>query len=108
MFARSVSMRLKAKLRTDLTRTTEDEVLPSLAKQPDFQSKTTITVPGGTVAVPISAWDRKETAEACVREPNPNLRKPLAKVIEGPTAIQTHDVVYSTFRPLAAQNTAWA
>ena len=108
MFARSVSMRLEAKLLTDLTRTTEDEVLPSRPKQPGFQSKNTISVAGGAVAVPISAWDRKDNAEACGLEPNPHMRKPLEKIIEGSAAIQTIEVVFSTFLPLAAQAAALA
>ena len=108
MFARSVSMRLEAKLLTDLTRTTEDEVLPSRPKQPGFQSKNTISVAGGAVAVAISAWDRKDNAEACGLEPNPHMRKPLEKIIEGSAAIQTLEVIFSTFHPLAAQDAALA
>jgi heme-degrading monooxygenase HmoA len=106
MFARSVSMRLKANLLAELTRKIEDEILPLLRKQAGFQGDITLAVPGGTEAVIISVWDKKENAEAYSREPNPQLRKILEKFIEGTPAIQTYEVAHSTFHPVMAQTAA--
>ena len=103
MFARSVSMRLKANLLAELNRTIHDDVLPLLRKQAGFQGQVTLAVPGGTEAVTISLWEKKEYAEAYNRETHPQLPKTLEKFIEGPPAIQTYEVVDSTFHPLAAQ-----
>jgi hypothetical protein len=103
MFARGVSTRLKANLLAKLTRTIEDEMLPLFRKQLGFQDEITIAVRGGMEAVAISVWDNTENAEACGREPNPQLRKTLEKFIEGPPAIQTYEGVSSAFQPLAAQ-----
>ena len=106
MFARSVSMRLKANVLAELTRTIDDEILPLLQKQAGFQGGITLAVPGGTEAVIISVWDKKENAEAYTCEPNPQLRKALEKFIEGAPAIQTYEVAHSTFQPVVAQTAA--
>jgi len=103
MYARSVSMRLKANLLARLNRTIENEVLPLLQKQAGFQGQFTFAVPGGTEAVTISLWEKKEYAHACRRETHPQLPKAMEKFIEGSPAIQTCEVVNSTFHPLAAQ-----
>lgn len=102
MFARSVSMRLKANLLAELTRTIETEVLPLLRKQAGFQGQITLAVPGGSEAVAISLWERKEQAESYNRETHPRLQNSLQRFIEGPPAIQTYEVVNSTFHPMAS------
>lgn len=106
MYARSVSMRLKATLLPELVRTIEDKVLPLLREQTGFQGQITLAVPGGAEAVAISLWQKKEYAEAYNRETHPQLQKPLEKFIEGPPAIQTYEVVNSTFHPIAAEAAA--
>lgn len=101
MFARSVSMRLKVNLLAELTRTMEADFLPLLRKQVGFQGQITLAVPGGTEAVAISLWEKKEHAESYNRETHPQLQKSLEEFIEGPTAIQTYEVINSTFHPMA-------
>ena len=106
MFARSVSMRLKANLLAELARTIEVEVLPLLRKQAGFQGQITLAVPGGTEAVAISLWEKREHAESYNRETHPQLQRTLEKLIEGSPAIQTHEVVNSTFHPMEGSSSA--
>lgn len=106
MYARSVSMRLKANLLAELTRTIEADVLPLLRTQTGFQGQITLAVPGGTEAVAISLWEKKEHAESYNRETHPQLQMTLEKFIEGSPAIQTYEVVNSTFHPMAGSSIA--
>ena len=94
-------MRLNANLLAELTKTIEVEVLPLLQKQAGFQGQITLAVPGGTEAVAISLWEKKEHAESYNRETHPQLQKSLEKFIEGSPAIQTYEIINSTFHPMA-------
>jgi len=102
MFARSVSIHLKPNSGSEFTRTINDEVIPLLRKHKGFLDEIALVVPGGTEAVGISLWDRKETAEAYKRDTYPQVQKALAKVIEGTPAVQTYEVTNSTFHKIAA------
>jgi hypothetical protein len=102
LFAQSVSMRLKANLLAELTRTIEDEMVPWLRKRTGFRDQVALAVPGGAEAVAISLGEKKEYAKAYNRETPPPLQKTLKKFIEGPRAIQTYEVTGSTFHPIAA------
>ena len=106
MFARSVSMHLKANSVAEFTRTINDEVLPLLRKHKGFLDEIVLAVPGGTEAVGISLWDRKETAEAYNRDTYPEVQKALAKVTEGTPAVKTYEVTNSTFHKIAARAAA--
>ena len=106
MFTRGVSMRLMATLLAEHTKTIEDAILTLLRKQVGFQGQITLDVPGSTEAVTVSLWDKKENAEAYNREINPQLRKTLEKFIGRAPAIQTDEVVSSTFYSIAAQTAA--
>lgn len=102
MFARSVSMHLKANSAGEFTRAIEDKVIPLLRKQKGFLDEIVLTGPGGTEVMGISLWDRKETAEAYNRDTYPEVQKALANVIEGTPALQTYEVTNSTFHKVAA------
>jgi len=54
MFARSVSMRLKANSVGEFTLTLENEVIPLLRKQKGFQDEISLVDPNGTEALAIS------------------------------------------------------
>ena len=64
MFARTVTVRLKANAVGDFTRTLENEIIPILRKQRCFQDEMILVTPDGTEAVGISLWDNKQSAEA--------------------------------------------
>jgi hypothetical protein len=106
MFARHVSMRLKANTLTEFNRTIENEVIPLLQKQEGFRDEVVLRNSGGTETVGISFWDQKENAEAYNRNIYPEVQKLLAKVIEGTPQVQTYEVARSTVHKFAARATA--
>ena len=106
MFARSVSLRLKANSIAEFTRTINDEVIPLLRKHKGFLDEIVLAAPGGTEAVGISLWDRKESAEAYNRDTYPEVQKALTKLIEGTPAVKTYEVTNSTFHKIAVQAAA--
>ena len=101
MFARSVSMHLKPNSVTEFTRTLEKEIIPLLRKQKGFQDEITFVTTGGSEAVGISLWEKKENAEAYNHGIYPEVLKALAKVVEGIPGIQTYVVSNSTFHKIA-------
>jgi hypothetical protein len=106
MFARHVSMRLKANTLTEFNRTIENEVIPLLQKQEGFKDEVVLRNSVGTETVGISFWDQKENAEAYNRNIYPEVQKLLAKVIEGTPQVQTYEVARSTVHKFAARATA--
>lgn len=102
MFARNVSISLKANSVGEFTRTFENEVVPLLRKQKGFQDSVSLVDLNGTEAVAISFWDRKENAEAYNRGAYPEVQKALAKVLDGTPQVKTYEVSNSTFHKIAA------
>jgi heme-degrading monooxygenase HmoA len=102
MFARNVSIHLKPNSSVAFTKQIENETVPMLRKQEGFQGELTFLVPGGTEAVAISLWDKKENAEAYARSGYPEVLKNLNKFVEGTPKIQTYEVANSTFHKVAA------
>jgi hypothetical protein len=102
MFARSLSIRLKANSIAEFTQLIETDSIPTLRKQKGFQDEITFVVPGGAEAVAISLWDKKENAEAYSRDTYPGVLKALAKVVEGTPQVRTYEVCNSTFHKMAA------
>src|SRR6266704_5637562 len=64
MYARNVTLHIKANKSAEFTRTLETDVLPMLRKQAGFKDEITFVAPDGAAAIAISLWDRKESAEA--------------------------------------------
>ena len=106
MVARHVSMHLKPNSVAEFTRTLDQEIIPVLRKLRGFQDEIAFVVPGGTEAVGISLWDRKEDADAYNRRTYPQVLKTLARVVEGNPYIQTYEVSNSTFHKLVARAAA--
>lgn len=106
MFARCVSMHLKAASVGEFTRAIEDEVLPLLRKQKGFLDEIVLAGPGKTEALGISLWDRKESAETYNRETYPQVQKALQNVLEGTPVVKTYEVTSSTFHKIAAHAAA--
>ncbi len=103
MFARNVSMRLKANSVAEFTQTLEKEIIPLLRNQKGFEDEIAFVVPGGMEAVAISLWDQKENAEAYNRGTYPEVLKALAKVVEGTPQVHTFEVSNSTWHKIAAR-----
>jgi hypothetical protein len=102
MFARSVSIHLKPNGLAEFSRVMESEAIPLLRRQRGFQDEITFFIPGGSEAVEISLWDRKEDADAYGRKACPGLAKALENVVEGDSEVRTYAVSNSTFHKIAA------
>src|SRR2546427_11581450 len=104
MYARYVTLNLRATPAPEFTRTLETDVLPLLRKQSGFKDEITFVAPDGAEAIAISLWDRKENAEAYGRDTYPEVLKSLAKVIEGTPEVLNYEVANSTCHKIAARN----
>lgn len=104
MYAREVSLQLKANTGSEFTRAIEEDILPLLRKQPGFADELTFLAPGGTRALAISFWDGKESADNYAHNTYPQVLKGLAAVVEGTPVVQTYEVSNSTFHKIASHN----
>jgi hypothetical protein len=104
MFARNVSLHLKANTAREFTRTLEKDVLPLLRKQTGFKDEISFVTPDGSAAVAISLWDRKEDAESYSRDTYPQVLKSLTKVVDGTPMVAAYEVSNSTFHKIASSN----
>ena len=104
MYARNISLHLKANTAREFTQTIEKDVLPLLRKQNGFKDEISFVAPDGAVAVAISLWDRKEDAESYSRDTYPQVLKSLSKVVEGTPTVAAFEVSNSTFHKIASSN----
>src|SRR5437773_3145647 len=102
MYARNVTLSLKAKSGVEFAQTVEKDVLPVLRRQQGFKDEMTLLAADGTSAVAISLWDKKESADAYSRDAYPAVLTSLSKVVEGTPRIQAFEVSNSTFHKIAA------
>ena len=103
MFARHVTIKLKANSASEFTRTIENEILPLLSRQKGFRDEITFVAPERSEAIGNSLWDTKEDAEAYSRTGYPEVLKALSKVVEGTPKVETFEVANSTFHKIAAK-----
>ena len=103
MYARNVTLHLKANTAGEFTRTLETDVLPVLRKQNGFKDELAFVAPNGVAAVSISMWDRKESADAYGRDTYLAVLKTLDKVLDGTPTVDTYEVSNSTFHKIAAR-----
>ena len=101
MFARNVSIHLKANMLPDYTRAFEKDVLPLLRKQHGFRDEITFAGQGGVDVTAISLWENKADAETYNTKAYPDVLKTLARFIEGTPKVHSFDVVSSTFHKIA-------
>jgi heme-degrading monooxygenase HmoA len=102
MFARNVTLHLKAHKASDFTRTLETDVLPMLRKQPGFKDEITFLTSAGDEAIAISLWDKQESAEAYSRETYPAVLQKLERVVEGTPEVESYEVANSTFHKIGS------
>jgi hypothetical protein len=103
MYARNVTLHLKANSTAEFTRALETDVLPLLRKQNGFKDELAFVAADGAEAVSISMWDRKESADAYGRDTYPAVLKSLDKVVEGTPTVASYEVSNSTFHKIAAR-----
>jgi len=102
MYARRVSLTLKANSTAEFTKRLEKEVIPMLRKQKGFQDEITFVASAGTEAFGVSLWDKKESADAYNRGPYAEVTKILANVVSGTPRVDTYEVSNSTFHKIGA------
>ena len=102
MYARNVTMQLKANTAADFTRRVEKEVLPMLRKQNGFKDEITFIDADRNEAVAISLWDKKESADAYGRDAYPRVLASLGSVVEGTPELFAYEVSNSTFHNIAS------
>src|SRR2546429_5770754 len=73
MYARNVSLHLKANTAGEFTQTLEKDVLPLLQKQHGFKDEISFVASDRSEAVAISLWDRKEDADNYNRDIYPQV-----------------------------------
>src|SRR5437868_2454599 len=103
MFARNVTLHLKADKANEFTRTLESDVLPMLRRQAGFKDEITFVATDRDQAVAISLWDKKESADAYSRETYPAILQKLERVVEGTPQVKSYEVANSTFHKIGAQ-----
>lgn len=103
MYARNVTLHLKANKGAEFTRTLEHDVLPMLRKQSGFKDEITFVAPERNEAVAISLWDKKENAEAYSRDTFAAVLRTLEPVVEGMPEVDSYEVSNSTFHKIASQ-----
>ena len=104
MFARLVTMKLKANSAEEFSRLIDNEILPLLRKQNGFRDEITFISRGR--ALGISLWDKQEDAVAYKGTGYPEVLKTLSKVLKGRPTVETFEVANSTLHKLAAKAAA--
>src|SRR5207248_10749081 len=104
MYARNVTLNLKANSAPEFTRMLETDVLPVLRKQNGFKDEITFVAENGKEALAISLWEKKENAEAYSRDTYPALLRGLANIVEGTPQVEAYEVANSTFHKIASKS----
>ncbi len=102
MFARHISMKLKANSAPEFNRIIVNEIIPLLRKEKGFEDEITFIAPERSEARAITFWASKENAEAYGRTGYLDVLKTLATVLDGTPKVETFEVSNSTFHKLAS------
>jgi len=104
MYARNVTLHLKADSAPEFTRLLETDVLPVMRKQNGFKDEITFVAANGKHALAISLWEKKENADTYGRDTYPAVLQSLAKIVEGTPQVEAYEVSNSTFHKIASKN----
>jgi len=102
MFARKVSVRLKADAAGPFIQKMEDEIIPLLRKQKGFLDELTLISQSGKEVYAYSFWENSDDAETYDRTAFRDVTSLLTELIEGTVRIHTYMVANSTFHKLAS------
>jgi heme-degrading monooxygenase HmoA len=102
MFARKVSMRLKAQGAGEFIQKMENEVIPLLRRQKGFLDEITLISQSGKEVYAYSFWESSADAEEYNRTTFTQVSKLLNGVIDGAVRVHTYMVANSTFHKMAA------
>ncbi|HET9531253.1 MAG TPA: antibiotic biosynthesis monooxygenase [Blastocatellia bacterium] len=93
MFARHVSIRLRADSIPRFIRVITSEVVPLLREQKGFLDQIIFLSPDRPEALVITFWDDRESEEAFDRTLNPEVTRSLSEVIEGSPKVERFEVI---------------
>jgi hypothetical protein len=102
MFARKVSVRLKADAAGQFIEKMKNEIIPLLRKQKGFLDELTLISQSGKEIYAYSLWESSEDAERYDRTAFKEVTNLLTGLIEGTVRIHTYMVTNSTFHKLGA------
>jgi hypothetical protein len=102
MFARKVSMRLKAENAGEFIKKMENEIIPLLRLQKGFLDELTLISQSGKEVYAYSFWENSADAEQYDRNVFARVTSLLSGVTEGALRIHTYMVANSTFHKMAA------
>lgn len=102
MFARIVTMPLKAGSKAEFARAIEKSTIPLLHDHKGFLDEIALVSVDGKTAVGISFWDTRENAEAYHRAGYSAVMTGLDSVTAGPAQVQLCEVTNSTAHKIAA------
>ena len=103
MFAREITLDLKADSKTSFTIAMENDVLPILRKQNGFRDGISFFSPDGTEGVGISLWDNKEDADAYETASYSKVATALKHLSTGDPKVKSFEVSNSTWHKIAAK-----
>jgi hypothetical protein len=102
MFARKVSVRLKADAAGPFIQTIEDKIIPLLRKQKGFIDEVTLISQSGKEIYAYSFWENSDDAETYDRASFQEVTQLLTGLTEGTMRIHTYTVANSTFHKIAS------
>lgn len=102
MFARKVSMRLKAEGAGEFIQKMENEIIPLLRRQKGFLDEITLISQSGKEVYAYSFWENSADAEKYDQASFAQATKLLSSVIDGTIRVHTYMVANSTFHKMAA------
>ena len=101
MFARIVTMPLKAGATSEFAKAVEKGVIPLLRTHKGFLDQISLVTSDGKTGFGISFWDSKENAEAYSRSGFGDVMKALDPAVAGPAQVQLCEVTNSTAHKIA-------
>jgi heme-degrading monooxygenase HmoA len=99
MFARILSLQVKANAGGEFARIFEAEIVPALRRQSGFADEMLFVDPGGPEVVAISLWNSRDDAESYARGAYRELLNALTPLIDRAPAVRMFQVAYSTLHP---------
>lgn len=104
MFARHVTLQLRADSLTKFGQVMDDYVFPLLLEQDGFLDHTTLISTERVEAIVITFWSSKESEEAFNRTRNPEVLTRLLEVLEGTPKVDVFEVVSAGFRKTGSES----
>jgi len=102
MFARIVTIPLKAGAGSAFAKAIEKSVIPRLRTHKGFLDEIALVSSDGKTSFGISFWDSQESAEAYSRSGFGEVMKALDPAVAGPAQVQLCEVTNSTAHKIAA------